>query len=254
MPAARALMRCSRRRSCGAEGQARPNSPPSRPHGDAVSLRPEWLDDFLSAPEQTPALSGVSIDHIDHIALAQPLDAFDEASLFYRSVLDLEVSESQELAAPDGLIRSRAATSRDGSVRVVLNVPALAAAARREGEPRQGEVQHVLFACGDAVAAAEALHARGAPLLHVSDNYYDDLAARLGLDQELLERLRNCHVLYDTDAQGGELLHFYLARTGRRVFFEVLERRGGYGGYGAPNSPVRLAAQRASLATTALKG
>ena len=31
----------------------------------------------------------------------------------------------------------------------------------------------------------------------------------------------------------GELLHFYTARIGGRVFFEVLERRGGYGGYGA---------------------
>ena len=29
------------------------------------------------------------------------------------------------------------------------------------------------------------------------------------------------------------------------MFFEVLERRGGYAGYGATNSPVRMAAQRA---------
>jgi 4-hydroxyphenylpyruvate dioxygenase len=28
------------------------------------------------------------------------------------------------------------------------------------------------------------------------------------------------------------------------MFFEVLERRGGYEGYGAANSPVRMAAQR----------
>jgi 4-hydroxyphenylpyruvate dioxygenase len=30
------------------------------------------------------------------------------------------------------------------------------------------------------------------------------------------------------------------------VFFEVVQRRAGYDGYGAVNAPVRLAAQRAS--------
>jgi 4-hydroxyphenylpyruvate dioxygenase len=77
------------------------------------------------------------------------------------------------------------------------------------------------------------------------DNYYDDLAARLELDPALLEALREHGLLYDR-AGDGELLHFYTARIGGRVFFEVLERRGGYDGYGAVNSPVRMAAQRAT--------
>ena len=85
---------------------------------------------------------------------------------------------------------------------------------------------------------------RGVPLLAVGDNYYDDLAARLELDPALLAELRELGVLYDRSAEG-ELLHFYTALIGGRVFFEVLERRGGYGGYGARNSPIRMAAQRA---------
>ena len=32
--------------------------------------------------------------------------------------------------------------------------------------------------------------------------------------------------------------------TGTSLFLEVLERRGGYDGYGAANSPVMIAAQR----------
>ena len=54
-------------------------------------------------------------------------------------------------------------------------------------------------------------------------------------------------MLYDRDADG-ELLHFYTARVGGRMFFEFVERRGGYDGYGAVNSPVRLAAQRTAVA------
>ena len=111
------------------------------------------------------------IDRIDHITLAQPFEAFDEAGLFYRSVLDLQPSESTELAAPDGLVRSRAYAA--GDVRVVLNVPAFA------GTRSARELQHVAFACADALATARAMRERGVPLLPVPENYYDDLAARL---------------------------------------------------------------------------
>ncbi len=51
-------------------------------------------------------------------------------------------------------------------------------------------------------------------------------------------------LLYDREA-GGEFVHFYPATVGE-VFFEVVQRRGGYDGYGAANAPVRLAAQHAS--------
>jgi 4-hydroxyphenylpyruvate dioxygenase len=208
------------------------------PDGTAVFFcGPEWLGDFVAGGEE--AAEPVPIERIDHITLAQPFEAFDEAGLFYRSVLDLQPSESQELAAPDGLVRSRAVASADGRVRVVLNVPALAGTSRG-----QGELQHVAFASRDALAAARAMRERGVPLLHVPGNYYDDLAARLELDPALLDELRELGVLYDRDA-GGELLHFYTGRIGGRVFFEVLERRGGHSGYGAANSPVRMAAQRA---------
>ena len=50
-------------------------------------------------------------------------------------------------------------------------------------------------------------------------------------------------MLRDRD-EHGELLHFYTRIMGDRVFFEVVQRIGGYTGYGAANSPVRMAAHR----------
>jgi 4-hydroxyphenylpyruvate dioxygenase len=119
-----------------------------------------------------------------------------------------------------------------------LNVPALAGTS-------QAELQHVAFACEDALATARALRERGAPLLPIPGNYYDDLEARFELG--FADELRSLGVLYDRDGRG-ELLHFYTARVGGRMFFEFVERRGGYDGYGAVNSPVRLAAQRTAIA------
>ncbi len=188
----------------------------------------DWLADFdpLGASADGP------LTRIDHLALAQPFDAFDEASLFYRAVLALEPDGSEELASPDGLVRSRAASG--GGVRLALNVPVLAGHG-------PAELQHVAFATRDAGAAARALRDAGVELLEIPGNYYDDLEARLGVDTG---ELREHGLLYDRDARGGELLQLFTAARGR-VFFEVLERRGGYAGYGAANTPIRMAAQRA---------
>jgi len=48
-------------------------------------------------------------------------------------------------------------------------------------------------------------------------------------------------VLYDRDGDG-DFTHFYTETVGG-VFLEVVQRRGGYEGYGATNASVRLAAQ-----------
>lgn len=75
------------------------------------------------------------------------------------------------------------------------------------------------------------------------DNYYDDLAARSDLPADTLATLRDLDLLYDRD-EYGEFLHLYTATVGE-VFLEVVQRIGGYDGFGAPNATVRLATQHA---------
>jgi len=163
-----------------------------------------WLDDFvpLDAAE-APA----QLERIDHVALDHPLDAYDEAVLFYRSVLGLEPRDGREHAGPDGLIRSRPMTR--GEVRLALSVPVL---------PGTPGVQHVAFACPDVLGAARAMAERGAPALPVPHNYYDDLAARTELAAGLLDDMRALGVRHD-----GERLHCRLPTIGERVFLELVE-------------------------------
>lgn len=77
----------------------------------------------------------------------------------------------------------------------------------------------------------------------MSSNYYADLSARFDLDPDLLERLRSRNILYDEDATGA-FYQFYLRPFAGGMFFEIVERTGGYAGYGAPNAPFRIAAQK----------
>ena len=83
---------------------------------------------------------------------------------------------------------------------------------------------------------------RGLAFLPVPENYFEDLQARFDLDPEFLDLLRENNLLYDRDDTGGEFLHFY-TRTLGTMFIEVVERRGGFTGWGETNAPVRLAAQ-----------
>jgi hypothetical protein len=73
------------------------------------------------------------------------------------------------------------------------------------------------------------------------ENYYDDLEARTDLPPAEIEKLRAADILYDRDGNT-EFFQFYTASLEGGFFFEIVERRG-YAGYGAPNAPIRLAAQ-----------
>ncbi|AXK32484.1 sugar phosphate isomerase/epimerase and 4-hydroxyphenylpyruvate domain-containing protein [Streptomyces armeniacus] len=205
-----------------------------------------WLGDFLltGAGHASPAgLAGLAgLTGIDHVALSQPFDFFDEATLFYRSLLGLDPQHDAEYAAPFGLVRSRAVADAGRRVRIVLDGTVLRRGTWAPGVP---DPQHIAFATDDIFATARVLRERGAPLLAVSENYYDDLDARLAPDPELLAAMRECHVLYDRD-EHGEFFHTYTAVLGSRIFFEVVQRVGGYAGYGAVNAPVRMAAHHAA--------
>ena len=78
-------------------------------------------------------------------------------------------------------------------------------------------------------------------MLDIPRNYYDDLESRFDLPTAMVERLADLHILYDRDGTS-EYFQFYSRAFAKRVFFEVVERRG-YQAYGAANATIRLAAQ-----------
>ncbi|MFF4905674.1 bifunctional sugar phosphate isomerase/epimerase/4-hydroxyphenylpyruvate dioxygenase family protein [Streptomyces sp. NPDC001260] len=194
---------------------------------------PDWRADFEDTGQRA---EGTGVTRIDHLALVQPWHHFDEATLFHRSVLGLSAQESVDVADPYGLLRSRAVTGDDGGVRIALSVGAAPA-------DDTVHAQHIALATPDVVAAARRFRAAGGSLLPMPANYYDDLAARFEFADGELETYRELGILYDRDAHG-EFRHCY-TRTVGRVFFELVQRDGGYRGYGAANAPVRLAAQHA---------
>ncbi|QSZ52303.1 TIM barrel protein [Paenarthrobacter sp. AT5] len=196
-----------------------------------------WTQEFGEGLEHSRAARTAVIDHVN---LAQPWQHFDEAVLFYTSALALEPQPFAEVPSPSGLVRSQVMQASNGAVRLVLNL----APVQQASAPKTYQ-EHIAFAVDDLVATARSARERGLEFLQIPANYYEDLDARFDLEPGFLATLKELNLLYDRDANG-EFLHFYTATVGS-VFFEMVERRGNYDGYGAPNAPVRHAVQYDSL-------
>ncbi|HYZ21156.1 MAG TPA: TIM barrel protein [Rhodopila sp.] len=197
--------------------------------------------DFTLFPEASTA--GM-LSSIDHVAQALPTGRMDNFVLFYRALFDFQPEQLWEIADTMGLVQSRTMTSPGRAVRLPLN----ASEGRETSTGRflttfsGAGVQHIAMASDDIVAGLERLAERGARFLPIPGNYYDDIAARWGLDDERLAVLRRHNILYDRD-DDGEFLHAYTDPFQDRFFFEIVQRIGGYQQYGALNASVRMAAQ-----------
>ncbi|CAJ0739959.1 bifunctional sugar phosphate isomerase/epimerase/4-hydroxyphenylpyruvate dioxygenase family protein [Ralstonia mannitolilytica] len=180
---------------------------------------------------------------IDHVAQALPAHRLDSFVLFYRAIFGMEPEAVQEIADPYGLVKSRAMVSPDRNVRIPLNVSesGRTATGRFIAAYAGSGVHHIAFRTERLFETVEAIDRNAARMLHVPENYYDDVAARLGLDDALLVRLHADGLLYDRDAHG-DFLHTYTEPFRERFFFELVQRNG-YLGYGAANAGVRMAVQ-----------
>jgi 4-hydroxyphenylpyruvate dioxygenase len=194
--------------------------------------RDDWRGDFLSSSDAT----GDGWSGLDHVGIAVPSDRLNEEVGFLRTVFDLQPAPVEEFWEPHGRLLSRALRPARGDTRLVLNVEDV-----RARVPRAGITQ-VAFSCTELLAKVRSLRDRGVSLMTVPDNYYVDLAARFDLPEEFIAELREHGVLYDRVGDG-ELLHVYTDVLATGFYVELLERRGGYDGYGSANTHVRLASQ-----------
>ena len=196
-------------------------------------------DDFILSDTGGESLLG----DVDHVAQALPTGRMDSYVLFYRSIFGFTAQPTFELPDPYGLIRSRAMLSVDATVRLPLNISESreTATGRFVSAFAGAGVHHMAFSTTDIYAAVAEMRAKGARFLPIPANYYDDIAARHGLDDAEIAKLQALDLLYDRDDKG-VFIHAFTETFEDRFFFEVVQRDG-YDGFGAPNASVRMAVQ-----------
>ena len=208
-----------------------------------------WDAEFepVQGKEAAPHTAGLL--GVDHLAQTMNYEEMLSWLLFYTSIFALGKTAMVDVVDPGGLVRSQAIENESGSLRITLN-----GAENRKtlaghfiAESFGSAVQHIAFSSTDIFATAAALAQNGMTPLEISRNYYDDIAARFDLDAAFNDRLRKNGILYDRDENGGEYFQLYIPNYGEGFFFEIVERRGGYKGYGANNAQFRIAAQKRQL-------
>ncbi|GAB4375535.1 MAG: sugar phosphate isomerase/epimerase and 4-hydroxyphenylpyruvate domain-containing protein [Kiloniellaceae bacterium] len=214
---------------------------------DRSELGRVWEIEF-EAVDDPAATAGAGLTAVDHIAQTMNYEEMLTWLLFYTAIFRTHKTPMVDVVDPAGLVRSQVIENAEGSLRITLNGAEnrKTLAGRFITESFGSAVQHLAFKSSDIFATARQLEQNGFTPLAISPNYYDDLEARFALDADLLERLKAANILYDRDEQG-EYFQLYGPTYGEGFFFEIVERRGGYRGYGAANAQFRIAAQKRAL-------
>ena len=192
-----------------------------------------FLSDFIMTDLTEPD-SNVKVDYISHV-----LDPgeMDKTVLFYHALFGLEAHQQLfELNDPRGLVRSRAMTSKYGNLRIYLNVSAAESTVVGRFLSHSGSgIHHIALGTDDIFSTISQI---GNNFLTLPQNYFDDLAVRYDLSQTDLDRLHQANVMYDADSDG-EFLHACTDTFDDRFFFELVERRKGYQGFGGLDAMIR---------------
>jgi 4-hydroxyphenylpyruvate dioxygenase len=190
------------------------------------------------------AAGGFGLLRVDHLATVVEHEEFLSWLLYWTALFGLTKTTKQDILDPSGIVQSQVVESPDGGFRMTLNGTDghRTLAAHFLENALGGGIQHLALTSKDIFASADAMQAAGAEILSIPENYYDDIAARFGLDQSTLLRMKCRNILYDVDSDDHVFLHMYTRAFDKRFFFEVVQRDG-YVGYGAANTQVRLTAQ-----------
>jgi len=202
-----------------------------------------WEVDF--EPVMDPTAVGAGLAAVDHVAQTMTYEQMLSWVLFYTALFRMEKTPTQAVIDPGGVVQSQAVQDAHGAFRLVLNASQSdhTLSSRFLSSAFGPGVQHIAFATPDIFATVDRLMANGVELLPIPENYYDDLETRTDLDEATIARMRAGNILYDRDGDAEFFQVFTRSLLEGGFFFEIVERRGGYAGFGAVNAPIRLAAQ-----------
>jgi 4-hydroxyphenylpyruvate dioxygenase len=162
-------------------------------------------------------------------------------------MFSMRSTPSVDVSDPGGLVKSQVMQTPDKALSFTLNSSqASGTVSSQILDSYSGTgVNHIALRTNDIWSLAERLEKEGMATMQVTENYYDDLAARFSLPEEQLERLKHHGILYDEDEQG-VFYQLYTKLFEGRFCFEIVQREG-YQGFGTPNAQLRMTMQALEL-------
>ena len=183
--------------------------------------------------------------NIDHIAKTLRADEMPSALLSYSTLFNFKKSPILDIIDPHGITKSQVIENKTKTFRMTMNgADNNKTVAGQFLENKQGSgIQHIALKTKNLIDLVEMLKTKGQNFLEISNNYYDDIEARFGLNYNFCKKLKELNILYDED-EHGSFLQIYTHVFNDTFFFEFVERIDDYQGYGANNALFRIAAQK----------
>lgn len=204
-----------------------------------------WEKDFKYFPELKTNNFNLKIDHI-----AQTLhhDEMPSSLLSYSTMFDCKKSPVIDIIDSYGITKSQVIENETQTFRMTMNGAenSKTNAGQFLKKNKRPGIQHIALSTDNLITLVNKLKGKGQKFLKVSDNYYDDIDARFGLDFNFCNQLKNLNILYDED-KDGSFLQVYTNIINNTFFFEIVQRIDNYKGYGESNALFRIAAQKNSL-------
>ena len=204
-----------------------------------------WEKDFKYLPELKTNNFNLKIDHI-----AQTLhhDEMPSSLLSYSTMFDCKKSPVIDIIDPYGITKSQVIENETQTFRLTMNGAenSKTNAGQFLKKNKRPGIQHIALSTDNLITLVNKLKGKGQKFLKVSDNYYDDIEARFGLDFDFCNQLKDLNILYDED-KNGSFLQVYTNIINNTFFFEIVQRIDNYKGYGESNALFRIAAQKNSL-------
>jgi len=201
-----------------------------------------WEKDFKYLPELKTNNFNLKIDHI-----AQTLhhDEMPSSLLSYSTMFDCKKSPVIDIIDPYGITKSQVIENETQTFRLTMNGAenSKTNAGQFLKKNKRPGIQHIALSTDNLITLVNKLKGKGQKFLKVSDNYYDDIEARFGLDFDFCNQLKNLNILYDED-KNGSFLQVYTNIINNTFFFEIVQRIENYKGYGESNALFRIAAQK----------
>ena len=201
-----------------------------------------WEKDFKYLPELKTNNFNLKIDHI-----AQTLhhDEMPSSLLSYSTMFDCKKSPVIDIIDSYGITKSQVIENETQTFRMTMNGAenSKTNAGQFLKKNKRPGIQHIALSTDNLITLVNKLKGKGQKFLKVSDNYYDDIEARFGLDFDFCNQLKDLNILYDED-KNGSFLQVYTNIINNTFFFEIVQRIDNYKGYGESNALFRIAAQK----------
>jgi len=176
----------------------------------------------------------VGLKYIDHMVGNTGWGEMNTWVDFYKNVMgfkQLVSFDDKDISTEYTALMSKVMANGNERIKFPINEPAKGKKRSQIEEYidfyKGAGVQHVAMATDNIIHTVTELRRRGVEFLHVPDEYYETVSARVGRIDEDMEILKSLRILIDRDEEGYLLQLFSKPVEDRpTVFYEIIQRHG----------------------------